>query len=66
MLVAYYGHALHPLLLQALCCCFSCHWPLLTLVFLAAAPGVHILLLLPKLRACALELPPSSPLGPHP
>jgi hypothetical protein len=52
-----------------LCCSMPCvaaflaagrcsHWRLF-----AAAPGVHILLL-PKLRACALELLPLLPLGP--
>jgi hypothetical protein len=52
-----------------LCCSMPC-----VAAFLAAgrcsrwrlfAAGVHILLL-PKLRACALELPPSLPLGPLP
>jgi hypothetical protein len=59
LLLACYGHALHPLLLHGLCCCLSSAARCSRWRLLAAAPGMHILLL-PKLRAYALELPPSS------
>jgi hypothetical protein len=66
-------HAACCLLAMAMRCTLCCSMPCVD-AFLAAgrcsrwrlfAVGVHILLL-PKLRACALELPPSLPLGPLP